>query len=292
MRAAWIAFLLAGCTGGPTMMNGGDGGGGDMALGPMDTVFTMAPFTVGAGQEVYKCQDFANPWGMDVDVREWESHMTAGSHHMLVFYKANATDGALEDCSGLEFASGPFGAQTPDAIVTYPDGIAALVKAGQGLRIVSHYLNATQQPINAAVKLIARRADSSTITQHAGIFFFNNTNFLIPADGQPHTISMTCTAPLDMNYLYATAHMHKHATNLTAMLNGNQIYTIDQWDNVPFQKYDPPLLVAKGSQLTFSCTFVNTGSAPLVFGESATANEMCIFDGQFYPSDGNDVLCN
>jgi hypothetical protein len=42
--------------------------------------------------------------------------------------------------------------------------------------------------------------------------------------------------------------------------------------------------LAAGSQVTFSCTWVNNTSAPLTFGESAQTNEMCIFSGNVYPT--------
>ncbi len=296
MRTRSLLFtccLALGCSSNPAT-SGSDGSGGgapDLALGSMDTELTMTTFTVPAGGEVFKCQNFANPFGGDAEIREWESHMTTGSHHLLVFYQPNATDGAIEDCSGLEFHSGPFGAQTPDATISYPDGIAALLPAGTGLRFASHYLNATQQPITATVKLIMRRAAQGTVHDHAGIFFFNNVQLFIPATGMPYTVTKTCTAPTDMNLLYSTGHMHRHATNLTAMLNGQPLYTTDKWDGSPFQQYLPPTMVKKGDQITFTCTYVNDTGAPLIFGESAQTNEMCIFDGQFYPSTGQDIVC-
>ena len=54
---------------------------------------TMSPFVVPAGGEVYKCQNFANPFGgADTEVTAFESHMTKGSHHLLLFYKPGATE--------------------------------------------------------------------------------------------------------------------------------------------------------------------------------------------------------
>ena len=74
----------------------------------------LASFDVGPGEEVYKCQNFANPFGEDVEVSAFESHMTGGSHHLLLFYKNGASDGPLTDCSGLEFDATPYGTQLPD----------------------------------------------------------------------------------------------------------------------------------------------------------------------------------
>jgi hypothetical protein len=169
--------------------------------------------------------------------------------------------------------------------------VAAFVPANQGLRLASHYLNATQNDIMATVQLIMRRAAPGTVTNRAGIFFFNNVQILIPPGG-PTTLSKTCTAPQDMTLLYSTGHMHQHATNLTALLNNQNIYETNMWDSSPFQKYAPPVQVKKGDTFTFSCTWQNNTGVPLTFGESALTNEMCIFDGQYYPNPtGQGINC-
>ena len=66
-------------------------------------ILTTEPFVVPSGEEVYRCQNFANPFGSDVEVQRTELYMTPGSHHMFAFYREGAQNGALETCSGLEF---------------------------------------------------------------------------------------------------------------------------------------------------------------------------------------------
>jgi hypothetical protein len=290
-------FFFSACG---TSMPPGDNGGVDMANNPLpadlglqtgDVVLKMTPFTVPAGQEVFMCQNFANPFGADADIREFESHMSTGSHHLLIFYKQDATDDPVAACSGLEFSAGPYGAQTPDAVVTYPDGVAALIPKNQGLRFASHYLNATTSDITANVEVILRKADPATVKNQAGIFFFNNVNFIIPPTGAPYTITKDCVAPQDMTIMYSVGHMHQHATELTAMLDGQMIYDTTSWSASAFKQYQPTLSVKAGQKFTFSCTYVNKTGGPLIFGESALNNEMCIFDGQYYPNTTNGINC-
>src|SRR5215472_2255361 len=72
MRRASLVFALlfaacssggggggAGGGGGGTGGAGGGGGGGTGGAGGQAITLTMGPFTVPAGMEVYKCQDFA-----------------------------------------------------------------------------------------------------------------------------------------------------------------------------------------------------------------------------------------
>jgi hypothetical protein len=82
----------------------------------------LRPFTVGPNQEVYKCQDFADPFqGQAVDIHRYDLAMSEGSHHMLLFYAPGATDGPVVDCPQGGFQQGPntFGAQSPKASQTY-----------------------------------------------------------------------------------------------------------------------------------------------------------------------------
>jgi hypothetical protein len=308
-KLACLTVLLAACSnsgngggggGGGGNDDGGAGGGSDAFIptdGPgvmmMDdkVIITMATFPVGAGEEVFKCQTFANPFnGADAEIAEFESHMTTGSHHMLMLYQNNATDGALQDCSGLTFGPMAYGAQQPDTVLTYPAGIATLIKGTQGFNIVSHYLNASANPITAEVQIIMHKATPGSVTDHAGVYFLNNISALYPPVGgippmTQKTISATYTTQIPMNLLFGVAHMHSRSINLTATYGASNtmLYTTDSWDNAPQTAFTPPVQLPAGSKITWSCTIDNTTMNTLTFGESAGTNEMCIFDGQYYP---------
>jgi hypothetical protein len=43
------------------------------------------------------------------------------------------------------------------------------------------------------------------------------------------------------------------------------------------------LHLAAGTTITWSCTYVDDTSAPLMFGDSAASNVMCIGVSPFYP---------
>jgi hypothetical protein len=271
-------------TGGGT--SGGTSGGGTTTSGGDTVTLQSQFFKVPGGGEVFMCQDFANPFGgMDTDVQEFESHMSPGSHHLLLFYKDNASDGTITPCSGLEFSPTPYGAQSPDAMVVYPQGIGALVKGTQGFHLNMHYVNASQNDLMAQVTIILHKAAPGSVTQHAGLFFFNNVSGVYVPAGTQKTLTATCTFPKDVNLLYATAHMHKYSLSMTATVNNQTIYTTDSWDAAPLLPFAPPLALTAGTALTWSSVIDNTSANTLTFGESANTNEMSIFDGQYYPAD-------
>jgi hypothetical protein len=279
----------AGTTGSSTGGTTGSSTGGTTGSTGDTVTLQSQMFLVPKGGEVFKCQDYANPFGgVDTDVQEFESHMSPGSHHLLLFYKDNASDTTLSDCSGLEFSPTPYGAQSPDASVVYPPGIGALVKGTQGFHLNMHYVNATQNDLMAQVTIILHKAQPGSITQHAGLFFFNNVTGVVVPPGMQKTLSASCSFKSNVNLLYATAHMHRYSLSMTATVNGGTIYTTDSWDAAPLQKYDPPIALAAGTAITWSSVIDNTSGNYLTFGESANTNEMSIFDGQYYPADPNN----
>jgi hypothetical protein len=261
---------------------------GTDSSGRMTVTLTMATFTVAAGAEIYKCQDFANPFGGDAEIAQVESHMATGSHHMLLFYKAIPANAAIEDCSGLEFAPSPYGSQLPDDHIDYPAGVAALIPAAQGLRMQSHYLNTTQSDITAEVQLVFHIAPKGTITQHAGVLFFNNVNFAVPPNATGYTSGMKCRLPDNVNLIQASRHMHRHAhsfiaNNVASDGTSTMVYQTDATFDPKPSFFAPPLALAANTTIDFTCSWDNDTGATLIFGESAATNEMCIFTAQYYP---------
>lgn len=305
MRKLALALLvgLVGCT--PSMNqaaphpDGATGpGAGDLAtLSPSDGGVTttgdtvtlrMTSFNVPAGGELFMCQDFANPFGADAEIAEFEAHMSTGSHHMLFLYQPNAQNGALAPCSGLTFAQMAFGAQSPDVTETYPAGVAALVPASQGFRVVSHYLNATTHDLTANVEIVMHKAKPGTVTQHAGVYFLDNISGIHVPPGTEQMVTAQYTVPHDLYLLSGVGHMHQRTKSLVASVDGQKVYESDSWDNSPQQDFAPPILVKKGSIISWTCDINNTTASTLTFGESAQTNEMCIFDGQYYPVVGSE----
>ena len=251
--------------------------------GEKTVTIAMDSFEIAPGGEVYKCQNFANPFGGDVEVSAFESHMTGGSHHLLLFYEDDAVDGALEDCSGLEFGPTPYSTQLADDTVDFPAGVAAAIPTSKGLRLQSHYLNTTSEPITAQVKMTFHLAVPGTVTDHAGVLFVVQP-FIVVQPNSTKDIKYSCNLPLDMSVIKTASHMHKHGTKFVSTVAGEPFYETDTWDEPKPARFDPPRQLHAGDPLNFTCTFVNTSPDTLTFGESAGSNEMCILVASFYPA--------
>jgi hypothetical protein len=261
--------------------NAGTGGSGAAESGKTVTL-TMTEFDVPAYQEVYRCQNFANPFKGDAAIGKFESHMTLGSHHLLLFYKNGATDDPIQDCSGLEFAPTPYSTQLPDDSLAFPTGIAAQIPESDGFRVQSHYLNTTGDTIKAHVTVTFHLDDPAKVTAHAGVLFVVQPQIFI----QPHStsdVTYDCHLPMDMNIVRAGSHMHQHGTNFTSTIAGQKFYETTTWSDPKPELFAPPRLAHQSDPLHFDCTFVNDGATTLTFGESALTNEMCILTANFYP---------
>ncbi len=247
---------------------------------------TMDTFVVQPGSEVYYCQNFANPWGKQVDIKTYDLNMAAGSHHMFAFYQTNATNGAVAPCpsGGLTFGAFTFTSQTQVVSETYPATVGATIPATTGFNMMVHYLNTTSSPINAQVALTMYIAKPNVVTNHAGVIFLNNAGISVAATGQPVVTTSTFTLPQNVSIMTSSSHMHKFATNFVSTASSGQtLYTTTQWDEPKALPYSPPLVLNAGTTITWSCTDVNTTGVTLTFGESANSNVMCIAVDIFYP---------
>jgi hypothetical protein len=259
----------------------------DYSVAPITV--TMTPFTVSPGGEVFYCQNFANPWGKQVDIKTYALNMGVGSHHMFAFYASGATDGAIAPCTagGLTFGQFTFSAQSAQTTVTFPSTVGATLPSGTGFQMMVHYLNTTASPLQSSVNLTMYVAKANVVTNHAGSLFLNNATISVAASCTAPTgcqSTSSYTLPQDVYILTAVSHMHKYATNFIATTStGLTLFTSTQWAEPPAKVYSPPLHLTAGTSITWTCTDVNPTGATLTFGESANTNVMCISSNIFYP---------
>lgn len=263
--------------------------------GGNDVVIQMDTFPVAPGGESYKCQNFANPFGGEtVDVDRFEAHMPVGSHHMIVFFVDDITDGPLEDCSGSEFHPNVFGAQqAPDSVMAMPAGVGVAMPKTSGLRLQLHVINDTEQELTAGVTTRFHVAAPGSVVNHAGQLLFSNEDIDVPP-GVPTKVTKTCMVPKDISLIGASAHVHRHAVDFLATAGDRTIYETMGWTDLTPARFDPPLGLAAGSPVTFTCSYVNDTTTTLTFGESALTDEMCILGGIYYPVDDTNspnILC-
>jgi hypothetical protein len=263
----------------------------DYSVAPV--TLTMSTFTVAPNQEVFYCQNFANPWGKQVDIKVYSLDMGVGSHHMFAFYQSGATNGALMQCpeGGFEFGAFTFVSQSAQRTVVFPQSIGATIPASTGFQLMVHYLNTSSSTITSSLKLTMYVAKAGVVTQHAGVLFLSNSTMTVAATctGNGCPSSQSYTLPQDVYVLSTEGHMHKYGTDFVTTVapagdvpNG-QLYQTNQWDEPMQKEYSPAVKLAEGSTVTWTCTDVNNTGQLLMFGQSAVSNVMCISQSIVYP---------
>jgi hypothetical protein len=245
-------------------------------------------FDLPPGGEAFKCQNFVNPVGKDIAIVKASTFMAPGSHHMYVFDDPNFNQNtnALADCSGTEFHDYLILAQTPQDVQTYPAGVGRSLPGNYGLRVLMHYVNAGSTTMTAQVNAKFEWLETNQVQHLAAQMELNNAVLRVPP-GQS-TQSRTYTVPYGISVFYAISHMHRRATRFHAATSASQvIFQGTEWDEPKPTLYDPPLQVGGNSVITWSCDYNNDTGQTLTFGESATANEMCILFALFYATDAS-----
>src|SRR5262249_47396904 len=162
----------------------------------------------------FYCQSFANPFGAaDVDVDRISSHMTPGSHHLLLNEVMSATPAPLAPCSGLIPPTGPYASQQPDDALTYPAGVAALVGAKAGFMLQVHYLNTSGASLQPSVTVSLHRPDVPA-TAHAEMLTAINFDIHVAPHAKGNATSTT-DLPKAVHLLRVGGHMHRWGTRFT-----------------------------------------------------------------------------
>ncbi len=243
----------------------------------------MDRFTVEPGDEVWLCQDFANPFDGDAQVTSWRSKMSAGSHHLIVTMIPDAQDTAVTECGRANLDGQVFDSQAPESATSYPEGVAFQVPAGSGFRVEAHYLNAGDNTLDTDVVIEADVDGSGADLIAAGPLLYTTSEISIPPTGQPFTITKTCTVTHDLTLFDAVSHMHMRGTHFKAWTGDTLIYETDEYADPARKRFDPPIQLRAGAGVSFSCTYVNSGSTTITFGQSAETDEMCALFGTYYP---------
>jgi len=260
------------------------------------------------GQEVFKCFYRTLPNTAPVDVGTMQSWMTPGSSHHFIAYQMGGgglaggtpmADGTLVDC---QFGGGTwlYATSTPGEVIEMkmPDGVGLPFPAGAQVMLNMHFINTGLTPVYPQVKMNFMYAKN--VQYHAAAMVSFNVGIDVPAasatsPGQ-QTVSGTCTAPVGSKFFAITTHTHKHGvdSNVNYVSGGqttNIVHTTD-WEHPDVGLWNAPnfLTVQQGDSFTYSCAYTNTTDQPVLVGETAATNEMCMAIGYYFPA-GN-ASCN
>jgi hypothetical protein len=269
------------------------------------------------GQEIFLCYYVTLPNSAEVDIGAFQSWMSpASSHHFIVYQQggvgafggASQPDGTINGCLGGG-GTWVYASSTPGEVVTMkmPDGVGLPFPAAQQLILNMHFINTGTDPLYPKLKLNLLYANNVQYKAASMVSFNIRINVPAATAAGPgtQTVSGTCTAPAGSNFFLMSTHTHKHATaavvNFVHNGQSQEIvhtgvatdYPADQlagsgtdWEHPGVGLWSSPsfLTIGSGDSFTYSCTYSNTGTAPVTVGETAASNEMCMAVGYFFPA--------
>ena len=254
------------------------------------------PITLAPSEEVTKCYHFLMPNTGEVAVKRWASMMTPGSHHMILFMGTQASQpaGTIDNCGNVGGFDSvwTYAAQNPVAQSALPDGVGMTITAMQPAVIQMHYLNASDQTIDAHVELTADLYPAGTSYQKAQPYITFNTQINIPPMSNAE-VSGTCRVPAGAKFFAVSTHAHKQAIHTEVKDGTAMVFESDNWDDPGSRDWDAePFYTFASGNLTYRCQYHNPNNYSIQVGESAATDEMCMAVGYFFPANQPSFCLN
>jgi hypothetical protein len=309
-----VAFALAaaGCTKG---VGGGNGAPDADVNGTPVFEIRSVDITLNPGQEVTYCYYFHTPNTTPVVVNKWVSDMTAGSHHMIMFFNngSQPADGTF-DTSGCGLGGNPsnlpiwvYASATPHEELDLPadDGagkpLAMNIPANQGAYFQMHYLNPGDQPLTVNVDVKAYGLAAGVAYTQTSALITYNTGISIPMHAVNHPESASCSIPSTMKFWQLTTHSHKQTISAAVKDGSTTVVSNANWEHPTGMLWTASPFYTFGSgALTYECIYNNIGqTAPpdnenrvITSGPSAQTDEMCMATAYFFPATGPKFCIN
>jgi hypothetical protein len=317
-------MLAAGACGTDPAIGGDDtGGGGDDGTGSGSNVDPGDPappargfqlkspeITLNPGQEITYCWYFKVPTTEAYTIKKWSSHMTDGSHHMIMFFTNSLSqpEGTVSSSNcgltnGTSIATWIYAAQNVDAELALPtdDGagkpLGMDVAAGQVGFIQMHYLNTKDEPITAHVTVNADAHDVGVEATKTFAYVTYNASLKIPDNSDNLKLANTCSIPSTAKVWLMSTHAHKQAVH-TEVRDGmpastNVVFASDQWEHPGAKAWmTSPFYSFASGKLTYECAYTNHTGREISSGDSAQTDEMCMATGYIFPATKPTICVN
>jgi hypothetical protein len=202
-----------------------------------------------------------------------------GTHHTLLF-------------RGLTSANIIYASGVGTNELMFPPGKGMKLESGATLGLQLHVFNTSDQPIAGVSGIEILEVDPATVTDEVDVFLPGPRNLSIaPNTSTTQTGTCTVTKPYTLFALFP--HMHQLGSHFKTTIHTggvdkvihDGIYNFEHQEVISMQ----PIQMAVGDTIKTECTWTNTGSATVTYGESSTT-EMCYSILYRYPR-GNDEFC-
>jgi hypothetical protein len=245
------------------------------------------------GTEVWKCRVLDLPFDRFTNVNRVESVQNDGTHHMdltAIALAAPDLEPGDYDCNDI-YAQYPalmdsgiivYAAQQAEQHIQLPEGVAAQLLPHMRMMHEIHFVNPTEETVEAYSKINAYIYDDAKVTQNIWGGVVRDQDINVPAGAHDFVEWTRCTMNADVDVMFLATHTHALATKTeirtfdgTSAVAGEVIYTNTDWHAPQLHDYTAaPLHIPAGKGFEFSCYYTNPTGMPVHWGFSAK-EEMC-----------------
>jgi hypothetical protein len=265
-------------------------------------VLKSGQVTISPNSEQYYCYYNTIPGSSTIQVGAFQSWMSTGASHHFITYEVTggaSGNGTIVPCQGVA-GRWVYATSVSGQIIELkmPDTVGLSMSAGTQLVMNMHFINPNTSPAQPTVKLNVLYAKN--VMYQAGTMISFNSGINVPAGTVTapgmQTVRGTCTAPAGSKFFALTSHTHKHAKEvLVNFISGGKSTTVvdtTDWESPDVGLFYAPnfLTFNAGDSFTYSCSYINTTSSPVLVGETAASNEMCMAIGYYFPA--GTASCN
>jgi hypothetical protein len=241
--------------------------------------FPTEAVTVAPGDSGQWIQWVKAPLDHDVNIVDVVGRQGIGGHHAIFYAMTDvqpvgtAREWKDDDQLKARFLGGIGG--EAGAAVKLPAGAVFRLHAGEALAIQTHYLNTSEESLEATSELDAQFGEPAASDRVASILGSADMTFQVPVHGTLHD-ELRCTVKDDVSVLMIANHMHawgtKASTRLetgstTTMLKDDPVWHGEWSANPNFDIYsvEKPLVIPAGSTLVTECDWANDTNRVLTF---------------------------
>jgi hypothetical protein len=177
--------------------------------------------------------------------------------------------------------------------VMFPPGVGLKIAAGETVVLQLHLFNPSASVLGGLSGIEIVEVAAEDVTAEADLFLPGPLDLTIPPN-QQHTQSGTCTVNQAASFFAVFPHMHQLGSHLkTTLTTGGTPQVLHdgdyEFEHQAFISF-APIAVSPGDTITTECTWDNTTSDTIGWGESSTT-EMCFSILYRYPAQGGENFC-
>jgi hypothetical protein len=257
--------------------------------------FKSTEATIGAGKEETWRYFTTFKGTAEVGVKRWQSRMTPGSHHLIMYFSNSplGPDGTVQKGSctgnGANLPVWTYSAQNIENEALMPAGVGMTVPVGQNVCIEMHYLNATDQDLKVHVTVNGETYAPGTSYEKAAAYVTYNTQINL-APNSTGSAQGSCDVPAGAKFFALSTHVHKQGTLTQVHDAAAKIFEATDWEHPGVKDFGEPFFSFSSGKLNYRCEYNNTTNNTIRTGSSALTDEMCMAVGYFFPAN-KAVFC-